>query len=217
MHENTLLKSMLKEAIGQLEPAHDEAVQEYEAEKKHDEIKNAIEKTRKGLDCPAWFNMDNFKPEALEGALPAIEVGKNYLLTGPPNTGKTHMACALALEMVRCGGGYAMRVFEPEFAEFYQLHKGFRSSEVYARTEQMSRVPILVLDDMCRTFSMYPEIKNSLLNVFNRRAEKRLTNIVTSKYGYGEIIKQYGEDFLRRVLRKEGSKENHVVLEFKKI
>jgi len=189
------------------ETSDEETISEYDRELERRMLQREIELTEYGLNCPEWFKLETFKPAE---KIPEIIPEKNYLITGQPNEGKTHLACGIARKLTADGHGVAERIFEPEFAEFYKMHIGRYTNDLKNYIQKITRADILLWDDMCRTFSMYPDVKNSLLNIFNKRAEKRLQTIVTCQFGYDEIVRQFGQDFLRRVIRKEGKKENHI-------
>ena len=134
-----------------------------------------------------------------------LETGRSALFVGKPGTGKTHLACGIALQVMNEQGRTvffttvmrAIRRIKDTWA------KGSHESESQA-IAALVFPDLLILDEVGVQFGSDFE-KNILFDVLNERYEKRRPTILMSNLPAGDVTAYLGERVVDRI-REDGGK-----------
>jgi DNA replication protein DnaC len=136
--------------------------------------------------------MSHLTFEAFDASLPGVEDAYEsarafaanpdgwLLLRGPIGSGKTHLAVATALEMIKRFDSPVLFMVVPDLLD--HLRAAFdpnRSIGYDERFEQVKTASILILDDL-GTENATPWAREKLFQIFNYRYNERLPIIVTT-------------------------------------
>jgi DNA replication protein DnaC len=216
MNDQRTISSILAERFSGLRvmPGCEDEIREKIKKAEREELEKRVVDTRKNLGIPAWWTVDNFEearwPE-MASWLVSGDTKRNLLIVGPTNMGKSHAACALAM---RAASERELSVYRLREHAFYPLwdqaryHESDMFRDVVAKAK---RADILVYDDLGKVeitkgteYALTP-FGCVLFDIFDERAERRKVNYVTTRYPSFDLLKKaVGEDFIRRVLQREG-------------
>lgn len=189
------------------------------------EAEEARAYTEKHLAAPAWFILDRWRTVSgsraeisggvadLNTAITALVSGRSGIIIGPTNTGKSHLACAIAWAT----GKRAMRLKDFDFAPLCEINKYRRSDEYQALLDEAKKCELLILDDFgkneCQRGDGPTYYGNIILGIIDARAEAHRQTIATTRYCNGELLEQrMSEDLLRRIKQVEGDTKTHVLI-----
>lgn len=139
-----------------------------------------VMKTLAGFDFAFQPSLDRNRIMALAG-LDFIARAEVVHLLGPPGTGKSHLATALAVEAVRAG---KLVYFIPLADLVSQLAKAEREGTLRERIRFLSRASLLVVDEI-GYLPVTPGGGNLFFQLVNARYEKGAM-ILTSNRGFAE-------------------------------
>lgn len=139
-----------------------------------------VMKTLAGFDFAFQPSLDRNRILALAG-LDFIARAEVVHLLGPPGTGKSHLATALAVEAVRAG---KLVYFIPLADLVAQLAKAEREGTLRERIRFLSRASLLVVDEI-GYLPVTPGGGNLFFQLVNARYEKGAM-ILTSNRGFAE-------------------------------
>jgi DNA replication protein DnaC len=139
-----------------------------------------VVKTLAGFDFAFQPSLDRNRIMALAG-LDFIARAEVVHLLGPPGTGKSHLATALAVEAVRAG---KLVYFIPLADLVAQLAKAEREGTLRERIRFLSRASLLVVDEI-GYLPVTPGGGNLFFQLVNARYEKGAM-ILTSNRGFAE-------------------------------
>lgn len=116
------------------------------------------------------------------------EAGEGTYLHGPNGSGKTHLACAAALDCLRRG-------MDVRFATVPSLLESIRTRrpEAGELVAALSRCDLLVLDDLGKEAASTAYAAERLFDVVNERYNSMLPLIVTSNYPRGQVATRISE------------------------
>jgi DNA replication protein DnaC len=189
------------------------------------EAEEARAYTEKHLSAPAWFILDRWRAVSgsraeisggvadVRTAISALVSGRSGIIIGPTNTGKSHLACAIA----RATGKRAMRLKDFDFAPLCEINKYRRSDEYQALLDEAKKCELLILDDFgkneCQRGDGPTYYGNIILGIIDARAEAHRQTIATTRYCNGGLLEQrMSEDLLRRIKQVEGETKTHVLI-----
>lgn len=128
--------------------------------------------------------------------------GKSAILLGRPGTGKTHIACALALAAAELG--YVSR-YATVMRAIRRVKDSWRDESPETEREVIQDYggcDLLVLDEVgIQTGSQFES--NILFDLLNQRYEHRLSTVLVSNLSLAEVRTVLGERILDR-LREDG-------------
>lgn len=203
-----------------------QAAEQAEREKEAARVaEEAREYTEKHLAAPAWFVLGKYrldlsakaevggKPTNISTAISSFCNGRSGIIIGPTNTGKSHLACAIA----RASGKRAMRLKDFDFAPLCEINKYRRSEEYQDLLDNATRCELLILDDFgkneCQRGDGPTYYGNIILGIIDARAEAHRQTIATTRYCNGGLLEQrMSEDLLRRIKQVEGDTKTHVLI-----
>lgn len=129
--------------------------------------------------------------------------GRSAIFLGKPGTGKTHLACGIALQAMQQDGARVL---------FMTVQRAIRSvKDTYAKGSEVSESEaierlvapdLLILDEVGVQFGSDFE-RNTLFDVLNERYEKRKPSIFLSNLTKDELAAFLGERVMDR-LREDG-------------
>ena len=189
------------------------------------EAEEARAYTEKHLAAPARFVLEKYKLDLsakaeiggkltnISTAISALCNGRSGIIIGPTNTGKSHLACAVA----RASRKRAMRLKDFDFAPLCEINKYRRSEEYQALLDEAKKCDLLILDDFgkneCQRGDGPTYYGNIILGIIDARAEQHRQTIATTRYCNGDLLAQrLSEDLLRRIKQVEGSNKTHVLI-----
>ena len=146
-----------------------------------------IVKTLTGFDFSFQPSLDRNRILALAG-LDFINRAEVVHLLGPPGTGKSHLATALAVEAVRAGRSV---YFIPLADLVAQLVKAEREGTLREKIRVLSRASLLVVDEI-GYLPVTPGGGNLFFQLVNARYEKGAM-ILTSNRGFAEWGEVFGD------------------------
>jgi DNA replication protein DnaC len=146
-----------------------------------------VVKTLAGYDFSFQPSLDRNRILALAG-LDFIERAEVVHLLGPPGTGKSHIATALAVEAVRAGKAV---YFIPLADLIAQLAKAEREGTLREKIRFLTRASLLVVDEI-GYLPVTPGGANLFFQLVNARYEKGAM-ILTSNRGFAEWGEVFGE------------------------
>src|SRR5271165_3762443 len=146
-----------------------------------------VVKTLAGFDFAFQPSLDRNRIMALAG-LDFIARAEVVHLLGPPGTGKSHLATALAVEAVRAG---KLVYFIPLADLVAQLAKAEREGTLRERIRFLSRASLLVVDEI-GYLPVTPGGGNLFFQLVNARYEKGAM-ILTSNRGFAEWGEVFGD------------------------
>lgn len=181
--------------------------------------------TEKHLAAPARFTLENYRtaPAAraeisggvadVRTAIAAFIAGRSGIIIGPTNTGKSHLACAIARE----SGKRAMRLKDFDFYPMCEINKYRRSEEYQALLDEAKKCDLLILDDFgkneCQRGDGPTYYGNIILGIIDARAEQHRQTIATTRYCNGKLLEdRVSEDLIRRINQVEGDNKTHVMI-----
>ena len=207
--------------LGVIEVCDDSAIHAREAEDRAEKLAAHIAEQDKALGCPKWWTAGSFDAARWPAAAQVLagDEKRNILFAAPTNCGKSHAACALA-RLDAAAGKTLYRLREHSFYPLWDQSR-YRESEGFKdAVTRAKRADVLVYDDLGKVeivrgngFALTP-FGCVLFDIFDERAERRLRNIVTTRYpGWKELESVVGGDFLRRVLQIEANDKSrgHIV------
>ena len=153
-----------------------------------------VVKTLAGFDFAFQPSLDRNRIMALAG-LDFIARAEVVHLLGPPGTGKSHLATALAVEAVRAG---KLVYFIPLADLVAQLAKAEREGTLRERIRFLSRASLLVVDEI-GYLPVTPGGGNLFFQLVNARYEKGAM-ILTSNRGFAEWGDVFGDPVVATAL-----------------
>lgn len=153
-----------------------------------------VVKTLAGYDFSFQPSLDRNRILALAG-LDFIERAEVVHLLGPPGTGKSHIATALAVEAVRAGKAV---YFIPLADLIAQLTKAEREGMLREKIRFLTRASLLVVDEI-GYLPVTPGGANLFFQLVNARYEKGAM-ILTSNRGFAEWGEVFGDPVVATAL-----------------
>jgi len=153
-----------------------------------------VVKTLAGYDFSFQPSLDRNRILALAG-LDFIDRAEVVHLLGPPGTGKSHIATALAVEAVRAGRSV---YFIPLADLIAQLTKAEREGSLREKIRFLARAALLVVDEI-GYLPVTPGGANLFFQLVNARYEKGAT-ILTSNRGFAEWGEVFGDPVVATAL-----------------
>jgi DNA replication protein DnaC len=153
-----------------------------------------VVKTLAGYDFSFQPSLDRNRILALAG-LDFIERAEVVHLLGPPGTGKSHIATALAVEAVRAGKAV---YFIPLADLIAQLTKAEREGTLREKIRFLARASLLVVDEI-GYLPVTPGGANLFFQLVNARYEKGAM-ILTSNRGFAEWGDVFGDPVVATAL-----------------
>jgi DNA replication protein DnaC len=153
-----------------------------------------VVKTLAGYDFSFQPSLDKNRILALAG-LDFIERAEVVHLLGPPGTGKSHIATALAVEAVRAGKAV---YFIPLADLIAQLAKAEREGTLREKIRFLARASLLVVDEI-GYLPVTPGGANLFFQLVNARYEKGAM-ILTSNRGFAEWGEVFGDPVVATAL-----------------
>lgn len=147
----------------------------------------------------------SFSREYAAGFADALAVGRGALFVGGPGTGKTHLACGIAMQVMQeqrrtvlfATVMRAIRRIKDTWA------KGADESESHA-VAALVEPDLLILDEIGVQVGSEFE-RNMLFDILNERYEKRRPTIMMSNLPREEVVKFLGERVVDRI-REDGGR-----------
>jgi len=151
-------------------------------------------KTLAGFDFAFQPSIDKSRILAL-AELKFIERAEVLHLLGPPGTGKSHLACALAVEAVKAGRSVYFSTLADIVAS---LVKAEREGQLRERIRFLARAALLVVDEI-GYLPVTPGGANLFFQLVNARYE-RGAMILTSNRGFAEWGEVFGDTVVATAL-----------------
>jgi len=151
-------------------------------------------KTLAGFDFSFQPSLDRHRIMAL-AELNFIERAEVVHLLGPPGTGKSHLATALAVEAVKAGRSVVFSTLADIIAS---LAKAEREGTLRERIRYLSRAALLVVDEI-GYLPVVPGGGNLFFQLVNARYEKGAM-ILTSNRGFAEWGEVFGDPVVATAL-----------------
>lgn len=151
-------------------------------------------KTLQGFDFTFQPSLDRNRILAL-AELKFIERAEVVHLLGPPGTGKSHLATALAVEAVKAGKSVAFSTLADIIAS---LVKAEREGQLKERIRFLARASLLVVDEI-GYLPVTPGGGNLFFQLVNARYEKGAM-ILTSNRGFAEWGEVFGDHVVATAL-----------------
>lgn len=105
-----------------------------------------------------------------------IAEGDSGIFIGPPGTGKSHVAKAIAYAAVRTG----LRVAYIEADDFLGSLMGLTAAEKRKRVQPAIDADLVVLDDLFLARQLPPESADTLQSILHKRYKLRRSSLITS-------------------------------------
>ena len=151
-------------------------------------------KTLQGFDFTFQPSLDRNRILAL-AELTFIDRAEVVHLLGPPGTGKSHLATALAVEAVKAGRSVAFSTLADIIAS---LVKAEREGQLKERIRFLARASLLVVDEI-GYLPVTPGGGNLFFQLVNARYEKSAM-ILTSNRGFAEWGEVFGDPVVATAL-----------------
>jgi DNA replication protein DnaC len=151
-------------------------------------------KTLAGFDFAFQPSLDKSRILAL-AELKFIDRAEVLHLLGPPGTGKSHLACALAVEAVKAGRSVYFSTLADIVAS---LVKAEREGQLRERIRFLARAALLVVDEI-GYLPVTPGGGNLFFQLVNARYEKGAM-ILTSNRGFAEWGEVFGDTVVATAL-----------------
>jgi DNA replication protein DnaC len=164
--------------------------------KRQEKEQRRAETLRRLSNLDVFINhaFDDFDPYA-DGVQEAYQAARHFaekpigwlFLHGPCGTGKTHLAVAIALEVMERHGTSALFAVVPDLLDHLRSSFDPNSGVAYdQRFDDVRNAGLLVLDDL-GTENTTPWAREKLYQIFNHRYNEQLPTVVTSNQDFKRI------------------------------